>query len=125
MNANERRNHRSDDRATALRLQLEACVERACIQAMVISDSDGFLVASTNQSEMDDEWLAAMLPMLADVDDPTATVLENSEANDRALMVRAFHHEGTTLFLGVLGRREGSTFSEMLLATRGVKRILS
>lgn len=125
MNPAERRARRSDDRMTALQYQLEACLERACIQAMVVSDSDGFLVASKNHSEMDEEWLAAMLPMLAHLEDPAAAVFEDREREEGALMVRAFHIDGTTFFLGVVGKREGDTFREMLTATRGVRRILS
>lgn len=61
----ERRRRRSGRLADALRLQLETCREKEGLDAIVVSDEQGFCVAHSGGDGKHDE-LAALLPVLAD-----------------------------------------------------------
>lgn len=56
---NERRRNRSDMVQEAVRLYLEAVVERSRIKAMALANEEGLLVAGAGKG-YDHEWLAAL-----------------------------------------------------------------
>jgi hypothetical protein len=59
----ERRRRRSRDTLHALQLQLDASRRAGCLDAMVLSDGDGLLLASTGDREACAE-VAARLPII-------------------------------------------------------------
>jgi hypothetical protein len=113
MKLQERRQHRSGDRAEALVLLLEACRERAGLAALVLSDKDGRVVSSSTREGVDAEVIAAHLPR---------TYLRERVPS---LVARTLKLGSTRLFLGAVGAACDAVANEMLHALHGAQRILS
>ncbi len=120
----ERRTRRSEQLDLALGYQLEACVERAGLNAMLLADQDGLLVASSPGTSREKEEIAAILPLLARGQDFTGNLLGRG-VMCHTVAVSAFHTADTDLFLCALGDNGEGTFEEMALAKTGVTRILN
>ncbi len=118
----ERRTTRSENRQQALQLQLQACMQRAPFRSMVIADESGLLLAGHGDSCEDQDWLAAMSPTVHGLTDEQAATSSSERAE---LLVHAFEVHGERLYVGALGPRAGHTLGELLVATRGARRILS
>jgi len=121
----ERRVHRSEQLEEALSYQLEACVERAGLDAMLLADRDGLLVAESHQSADETDEIAAILPLLARGQDFTGNLLSRSGATCLELAVSSFSISDSELFLCALGGNDQVAFLEMERAKNGVQRILN
>ena len=120
----ERRSRRSKQLDLALGYQLQTCVERAGLNAMLLADQDGLLVAASTGAAREREEIAAILPLLARGQDFTGNLLGEGVACYK-VAVSAFHTAGTDLFLCALGDNGDGTFAEMALAKAGLTRILN
>ncbi len=112
MQLEERRQQRSAVRAEALKLLLEACRERAGLEALVISDRDGLLVSSSVTCAVDPNVVAAHLPR---------TYWREQLPKLHATTLKL---DGTRLFFGAIGAVGERWAREMLNAMRGARRIL-
>ena len=115
----ERRTRRSDDRAIALRYQLEHTRTRGGLQALVLADMDGLIVAQAGDDEVCEE-LGAMAPLLSGQSNgvPVPALLEGADIEVRPLSLL-----GQKLFLASAG---GGMARDALLShsAHGVSRIL-
>ncbi len=120
----ERRVQRSEHLGDAIGYQLGACAERAGLEALVLADGDGLLVASSPWSDERGEMIAAALPLLAKGSD-FAGVLLDEGAGDEQVLVSTFQAAGTELFLCAVGSFGGPSHQEIARAKVGVRRILN
>jgi hypothetical protein len=119
----ERRTRRSDRPSEALALQLQSCAERAGLQAVIVSDYDGFLVGASPWSREDSEELAALLPLLAR-DGRFAGILLGEASIGWAVQVETFKSEDERLFICAVGKIGPGVADEISTAVAGVSRIL-
>ena len=116
----ERRRRRSREQYAALRYQLEHTRERGSIEALVLADRDGLVVASSGDAGVCGE-LGAVAPLLsrAPYRVTMPPLLKGAEVT-----VRRVSLYGQDLFLACAG---GSTARDALLTTslHGVRRILA
>jgi hypothetical protein len=111
----DRRRHRTDDPAEALRLQLDAVRRRAALDALVLADGDGLVIAHAGDRD-GCAALAAAAPLVGRASGPRALVPADAGRRD----VRA---AGATLHLVGTGGRLGRD-AALADAARGVARIL-
>lgn len=115
----ERRQRRSSDRFLALRYQLEHARERGGIEALVLSDEEGIIVASSGDASTCAE-LGAIAPLMAKsvMGMPMPPLLRGAEVAIRPLEIY-----GQSLYLASVG---GGVARDAHLSTSraGVKRIL-
>ncbi len=114
----ERRQRRSPDRALALRYQLEHTRDRGRLEALVLSDADGLVVASAGEAAICEE-LGAIAPLVPrTLGSALPPLLVGGE-----VAVRPVSLQGQDLYLASLG---GNVARDALLAasTKGVRRIL-
>jgi hypothetical protein len=123
--SDDRRVRRSDRVDEALSYQLDACTERAGLDAMLLADGDGLLVAVSKSSASDSEEIAAILPLLARGHDFTGNLVGHSGATCMEVAVSSFKAAASDLFLCALGGNDEMAFSQMELAKEGVGRILN
>ena len=107
----ERRHRRSANRSVALALLLEACRERAGLDALVIASREGELVSASTREGVDPQTIAAHLPR---------TWLRERIP---ALSARTLKLGDVRLFLGAVGQVGERMVDELLHAMRGVRRI--
>jgi hypothetical protein len=69
----DRRRHRTDDPAEALRLQLDAVRRRAALDALVLADGDGLVIAHAGDRD-GCAALAAAAPLVGRASGPRALV---------------------------------------------------
>ncbi len=116
----ERRNRRSSDRCLALRYQLEHARERGGLEAMVLSDNDGLVLAAAGEDGVCEE-LGAYAPLLcrSPLGMRLPPLLRGGE-----VAVRTMAMHGSGLYISCLG---GGVARDALLdhSTRGVERILA
>jgi len=116
----DRRSRRSGDRATALRFQLDHLKQRGKIEALVLADRDGLLLAQAGEDGVCEE-LGAIAPLLAKspLGMPLPPLLSGGE-----VAIRSVDLHGQDLYLASLG---GGVARDALLThgTSGVQRILS
>ena len=114
----ERRSHRSDDPPTALGLQLEQTRFRARLEAVVLADASGIVLAFAGEERICTA-LGAVAP-LAPLS-RKACLIELAGGGDIA--VRALMPHGYPLFLAALG---GTAARDAVLASaaQGIERIL-
>jgi hypothetical protein len=110
----DRRQHRSEVLSEALSLLLDACRERAGLEALVLSDDVGLVVSAAVPPEYDADEIAALLPLPGPPDPKMA----------RLKQVR-FDLDGAAMYLGGIGEMTGAWAREMMRALRGTQRILS
>lgn len=119
----ERRFRRSEQPALALTYQLQASAERAGVNAMLLSDGDGLLVAGSPWGATEAEEMAAILPLLAR-GGHFAGILLGERSVGRAVHVRSFTAEETDLFICAVGKTGDGVELEVQTAIEGVRRIL-
>ena len=116
----DRRNRRSPDRSVALRYQMEHTREKGNLEAVVLSDSDGLMLAGAGEEGVCEE-LGAFAPLLcrSPMGMRLPPLLRGGE-----VAVRTVALHGTGLFISCLG---GGVARDALLdhSTRGVERILA
>ena len=116
----ERRERRSADRETALRFQLESVKNRGNIEALVLADADGLLLAGAGEPAICEE-LGALAPLVARsaMGMPLGPLLEGGD-----VAVRPVSIHGQELVLASLG---GGVARDALLTTssEGIRRILA
>lgn len=116
----ERRQRRSDERHIALRYQLEHARDRGGLEALVLADDAGLVVAQSGDYALCAE-LAAIAPLLAKsiLGMPLPPLLRGGD-----IAVRPIRLHGQELYLASLG---GGVARDALLSrsTHGVKRILA
>ena len=116
----ERRRRRSQDRATALRYQLEHTLDRGRLEAVVLADASGLIVAAAGDPAICQE-LGALAPLLhrAAHRVPLPPLLRGAE-----LAVRPMRLYGQELFLATMG---GGVSRDALLgdSLRSLERILA
>ena len=119
----ERRCRRSSQPSLALAYQLQSCAERAGLQAMLLSDEDGLLVAGSTWTAEGSEEMAAVLPYLARGGE-FAGILLGEGSVGHAVQVKPFRAEDTGLFLCAVGKAGEGVGREIDTAIAGVRRIL-
>ncbi|MCB9602065.1 MAG: hypothetical protein H6721_19430 [Sandaracinus sp.] len=114
----ERRQRRSPDRTVALRFQLEHTRDKGRIEALVLTDSEGLVVAHAGDDAVCEE-LGAIAPLVPrTLGMPMPPLLRGGE-----VAVRSFLLDGQELYLASLG---GNVARDALLAnsSKGLRRIL-
>lgn len=115
----ERRARRSEQRDVALRFQIEHARDQARLEALVLADEDGIVVAESGDRAVCEE-LAAIAPLLGrTLGMPMPPLLRGAE-----IAVRSVRVHGRPLYLASIG---GTVARDALLSTsvRGVERILA
>jgi len=116
----DRRQRRSNERDTALRFQLEHTKERSGIEALVLADRDGLVLAAAGDVAECEE-LGAVAPLMgrAPLGMPLPPLLRGGE-----VAVRPLSLHGQELYLAAVG---GGVARDALLhhSMAGVQRILS
>ena len=116
----ERRNRRSADREVALRYQMEHVREQGNLEALVLSDADGLVLASAGDSSVCEE-LGAYAPLLchSPMGMRLPPLLRGGE-----VAVRSMSMHGSGFFVACLG---GGVARDALLdhSSRGAQRILT
>ena len=126
----ERRRNRSKYPAIALHYQLRYCAEFYGIDAMTLADSRGMVVASSEQSEVD-EVIAAYAPMICSQQRhpaqgrAMAALRRAIPGESRRFSVRRVEVEGEELYLCAVGDRGIDKDRAVRRAARGTARILS
>lgn len=116
----DRRLRRSNDRFVALRYQLEHTRERGGIEALVLADDDGLVVASSGDSAVCSE-LAAVCPLMARslMGMPMPPTLRGAE-----VAVRPVRVYGQDLYIGCVGGGVARD-AHLVHSKGGVERILA
>jgi hypothetical protein len=116
----DRRSRRSNDRYVALRYQLEHTREKGGLEALVLADEDGLVVASSGDSAVCAE-LGAVAPLIGStfMGMPMPPLLRGAEVAIRQVAVY-----GQSLYLAAAG---GGVARDAHLSTSqtGVERILA
>ncbi len=116
----DRRQRRSTDRFVALRYQLEHTRDQGKLEALVLADEQGLVVASSGDASICAE-LGAVAPLVSGspMGMPMPPLLRGAE-----VAIRPFHIYGQRLFLACVG---GGVARDAHLSTSrcGVQRILA
>jgi hypothetical protein len=118
----ERRSQRSDSKREALMLQLRACARRAGVEAMVLADQQGRIIARSDRLPMADD-LASFSPFLAKPKTWFGQMRFDGES--RTVAVSPFQLGSSTAFLCAVGAKRRSIGGVFLQATAGVRRIMT
>ncbi|MFW5738769.1 MAG: hypothetical protein ACOC1F_00240 [Myxococcota bacterium] len=117
----ERRSQRSDSRREALSLQLRASARRAQVEAMVLADHSGRVIARSDRDGVADE-LASFSPFLAK---PTTWFgLVHFGGQPRPVAISPFRLGSQTAYLCALGAQRKNLGGVILQTTAGVRRIM-
>ena len=116
----ERRQRRSTDRYIALRYQLEHTRAKAALEALVLADDSGLLVASSGDEEVCSE-LGAVAPLMgkAPLGLPMPPLLRGADVGLRRVEVH-----GVPLFLAAVGGNVARD-AHLAMSKSGVERILT
>lgn len=117
----ERRAQRSDSRREALMLQLRASARRAGVDAMVLADHRGRVIARSDRLPVADE-LASFSPFLAKPKIWFGHVQFDGQA--RPVAVAPFRLGTGTAYLCAVGTKRKSIGGIFLQTTAGVRRIM-
>jgi hypothetical protein len=120
MRKNERRCLRSDDTRTALAYQLAFSAVESGMDALVLADDQGLLVASSPSTRRPEE-IAAYGPLVLEPEllQPDCELAQRDDVS-----VQCFEHDGARLFLVGLGGVVAHRSMALMRAMRGVSRIL-
>ena len=116
----ERRKRRSTDRYIALRYQLEHTRAKAALEAVVLADDSGLLVASSGDEEVCNE-LGAVAPLMgkSPLGLPMPALLRGADVGLRRVEVH-----GVPLFLATVGGNVARD-AHLAMSKDGVERILT
>jgi hypothetical protein len=118
----ERRRKRSDDPVTALHYQLAAVRREASLEAVVLADAAGILVAGAGAWPACEE-LAAYAPLLTTSQPVRRTVSARLDALRESVESLSFEVLGSEVLLSCRGGA-GSRSAALARAAAGVRRIL-
>ena len=118
----ERRRRRSDNTTLALHYQLDSGRKAARLDGLVLSDADGFCLASSGDPEACQE-VAARLPFIGRKVPEFEGVLLGTESGWRIHMKR-MAVGGAELYLCAIGNHTPTGDKEMARTGGGVRRIL-
>ncbi len=118
----ERRRRRSDNTTLALHYQLDSGRKAARLDGLVLSDEDGFCLASSGDPEACQE-VAARLPFIGRKVPEFEGVLLGTESGWRIRMKR-MAVAGAELYLCAIGSQTAAGAIEMTRMSGGVRRIL-
>lgn len=126
--SNDRRHRRSDDPLVALHYQLSSSRARGELDAIVVADASGVVVAGAGSWPVCEE-LAAYAPLLADASwsESTEPVASRVDVLRRDAVVRAVSVGGQQILLCARTKREDAeaTSRELDRAAAGISRILA
>lgn len=116
----DRRQNRSADRSVALRYQLQHTLERGSLEALVLTDAAGIVIADSGDPAMCAE-LGAMAPLMMRA---VGRLPESPLLRGADIYVRTMRLHGQELYLASAG---GNVARDALLSdsVRGVARILA
>jgi hypothetical protein len=117
----ERRSQRSDATGEALQMALDRAAGRGELDAVVISDSSGMVVAKSD-TNLDLNMLAAILPLVGR-GQVTAAIKRAGESKD--LTVRPLEIQDEVLFVAALGGEHGGRMREVASSAAAARRILA
>jgi hypothetical protein len=118
----DRRRLRSENTTLALHYQLESGRQAARLEGLVLSDEDGFCLASSGDPEACQE-VAARLPFIGRKVPEFEGVLLGTDSGWRIRMKR-MAVAGAELYLCAIGNQTPSRDQEMARTGGGVRRIL-
>jgi hypothetical protein len=119
----ERRRRRSSDTLEALKYQLEACLDEAELEALVLGDEDGLCLAWAGTDESCKEVAARMALLNRKIENFEGVVL-SGERNWNVRM-RRFEAEGSDLYLCAVGGGGETRAHQIHRSIGGVSRILA
>lgn len=117
----ERRGRRSESKREALTLQLRACAKRAGVEALVLADHRGKVMARSDQAPDADE-IASFSPFLAKPKTWFGAV--RCEAGERKVAISSFKLGKKAAYLCAVGVQRKNVGGAFIQATAGVRRIL-
>ena len=118
----ERRRRRSENTSLALHYQLDSGRKAARLDGLVLSDEDGFCLASSGDPEACQE-VAARLPFIGRKVPEFEGVLLGTESGWRIRMKR-MAVGGTELYLCAIGNHTATHEHDMTRTSGGIRRIL-
>jgi hypothetical protein len=118
----ERRRRRSENTTLALHYQLDSTRKSARLEGLVLSDADGFCLASSGDPEACQE-VAARLPFIGRKVSEFEGVLLGCESGWRIRMKR-MAVAGAELYLCAIGNQTAADANDMSRTSGGVRRIL-
>ena len=118
----ERRRRRSENTSLALHYQLDSGRKAARLDGLVLSDEDGFCLASSGDPEACQE-VAARLPFIGRKVPEFEGVLLGTESGWRIRM-RRMAIAGTELYLCAIGNPNATRDHDMTRTSGGIRRIL-
>lgn len=118
----ERRRRRSENTTLALHYQLDSGRKAARLDGLVLSDEDGFCLASSGDPEACQE-VAARLPFIGRKVPEFEGVLLGTESGWRIRMKR-MEVAGAELYLCAIGTQASMRDHEMHRTSGGIRRIL-
>lgn len=118
----ERRRQRSDSKREALMYQLQACARRAGIEAMVLADEQGRVIARSDRLPIAQE-VAVFGPFLAKPKTWFGKV--QLDGQSRSLAVSPFRLGTSTAYLCAVGAKRHNVGGAFLQAAAGVRRIMT
>ena len=117
----ERRRRRGATTTESLRYQLDACCTDGRLEAMVLADEDGLLLASSGQAC--DEVAAKMAVLGCRIREFTGTLLEHGQKWDVQMVKVAI--EGTELLVCAVGGSVDQRQRQIARGAEGAARILA
>lgn len=126
MSATERRRRRSNDPSQAIRHQLDACRQKAGLDAMILADRDGLCIAFSGPAMACEEFAARVSILSMPHRSISGFDVELWTEDDRwDVYVRRFDVDGFELCLCAVGGLAGERAAEVERSLRGVQRILA
>jgi hypothetical protein len=117
----DRRVNRTDDTAVALERALTSAARRAQLDAMIVVDDAGLLVAK-NETALDLSMLAAVTPI---VGRGKAVPRVRREGKHRGMSVRPIECEGELLYVAAVGGEMFARHREVMVGAAAARRILA
>ena len=117
----ERRQNRSEHSADALRLAMNATARRGALEAVLLVDEEGMLVAQ-NDCQVDLAMLAAVTPLVAR---GRAVPKIRREGKPLDLAVSSMQMFDETIYIAALGGTRRTRNKALLGTTAAAKRILA
>jgi hypothetical protein len=119
----ERRHRRSDCHSQALYYQLDACRERAMLEAMILADENGLCLAASGEPSICEEFAVHAAMVCEDTASFAGTVLSPARRWD--VSMQRFEIEGVPLYLCAIGGEMNERAQEIDRSMGGVSRILA
>jgi hypothetical protein len=120
----ERRKRRSNKWGEALYYQLDTCRERSALEAMVLIDAEGYLVATAGDDHVCDELELEMEKISKDAEAFEGTV-ELPSSGAKEVYVRKLEALGNEFWLCAAGGQPERRRQEIDTSMGGIGRILS